>query len=196
MNLNQKNIAKYLSLIIMTGFTVLSIINKETSVFYIIYLFWCDEFIRTVFDRIKLRSIKNQVESTQNFGSNTKDRFFMLGIYFVFITIIFGLVINWKETDLILLNFEVFLFQNALFNGSIVSFLLRETYLLLNKKIENDSQHLLSNGIIILHISIIFGIFFWFLSTKKFLIFQEYANILSIVPFLILKLIFELKSEE
>ena len=196
MNLNHKTIAKYLSLLVMTGFTVLSIINKETSVFYIIYLFWCDEFIRTLFDRFRLKANKNQVQDTNNFGTNIKDRFFMLGIYFVFITIIFGLVINWKDTDLILLNFEVFLFKNSLFNGSIASFLLREIYIFFNKKDETKPQHLLSNGVIILHISIIFGIFMWFLSTKKFPFFEQYATILSIVPFLILKLIFELKTEE
>jgi hypothetical protein len=172
---------------------MVSVVNKETSVFYIIYLFWCDEFLRTFFDRLKLRFNRSQIQDTNLFRSNVKSRSFMLFVYFVFIFIVFGLVMNSRDADLVLLNFEVLLFQNALFNATLVSFLLREIYLFMNPKSEIESQYLLSNGIVILHLSIILGIFAWFLSTQKFLFFAQYATILSILPFLILKLFFELK---
>lgn len=193
MQLNHNKIAKYTSLIATTVFTMVSVVNKETSVFYIIYLFWCDEFLRTLFDRLKLKFHANQIQDPNLFRSNVKSRSFMLFVYFVFIFIVFGLVMNSREEDLVLLNFEVFLFQNALFNATLVSFLLREIYLFMNPKSELESQHFLSNGIIILHLSIILGIFAWFLSTQKFPFFAQYATILSIIPFLVLKLFFELK---
>lgn len=195
MVLNHNKIAQYLSLFAMTAFTVMSIVNKETSVFYIIYLFWCDEFLRTIFDRLKLRFNRSQIQDTKVFRSSIKSRFFMLFVYFIFIFVVFGLVMNSSEADLVLLNFEVFLFQNAVFNYTLMSFLLRELYLLLNPKNEIEPQHLLSNGLIILHLSIVLGIFAWFLSTEKFPFFESYATLISIIPFLLLKLVFEIKTE-
>jgi hypothetical protein len=179
----------------MTIITIMLLIKSQTTVFYILYLFWCDEFIRTIFDRFRYKFKKNQIEDLPQFLSNNKDRFFMLWIYFVFIIVFFGLVIDWKNSEIIGTNFSVFLFKNSFFNYSIITFLLREIYLFRNDKNILEPKNLVSNGIIILHISLIFGILFWFLSTKKFLFFQEYATLISIIPFLLLKIIFELKSE-
>ena len=179
----------------MTLITVFSIVNEQTTVFYILYLFWFDEFIRTFFDRLKYHFKKSQIQNLPEFLKSNKDRFFMLWIYFVFIIVFFGLIIDWKKYEIIGTNFSVLFFQNSFFNCSIATFLVRETYLFGNDKNIVESKNLLSNGIIILHISLIFGILFWFLSTKKFLFFQEYATLISIIPFLLLKIIFELKSE-
>ena len=179
----------------MALFTILSLLNKQTTVFYIIYLFWFDEFIRTVFDRIRFQNKTDQINDQIEFSSNNKERFFMLWIYFVIIFVFFGLVIDWKSYEIIATNFSVFLFQNSFFNYSIITFLLREIYFFRHDKNELESKSLVSNGIIILHISLIFGILFWFLSTKKFLFFQEYATLISILPFLLIKIVFEIKSE-
>lgn len=195
MTLKYNVIANYLSVFFMTILTIVSVVSNQTTVFYILYLFWCDEFIRTVFDRIKYHYKQNQIENPMEFLSNNKERFFMLFVYFVFITIVFGLVINWKNYDIVGANFTVFLFQNSFFNYTLITFILREAYLYRENNLALESKTLVSNGIIILHISLIFGILFWFLSTKKFHFFQEYATLISIIPFLVLKIIFEVKSE-
>lgn len=195
MLVKQNNLVNYLSLFLMTIITVFSIINKQTTVFYILYLFWFDELIRTVFDRLKFYFRKNQIEDLSVFLSDNNNRFFMLSVYLVFILVFFGLMMDWKHYEIIGNNFSVFFFQNSLFNSSLITFLFREYYLFKNNKAQLESKTLLSNGIIILHLSLIFGIFFWFISTKKILFFQEYATLISIIPFLLLKIIFEIKSE-
>ena len=195
MALNHNRVAKYLSLIAMTIFTVIGIVNKEITVFYILYLFWCDEFLRTFFDRWRWIRKPQEFQYRIAFLSNNKQRFFMLWVYFVFIVIIFGLVMDWKESELVLRNFEVLFFRNGLFNYTLGTFLLREVYLLTNDIQDVEAQFLMSNGVIILHLSIILGIFSWFLSKEKFPLFEDYATVFSIIPFLILKLIFEIKLD-
>lgn len=195
MALNHKRIAKYLSLIAMTVFTVIAIVNKETTVFYILYLFWCDEFLRTFFDRWRWIRKPHLIQNKIAFLDHNKQRFFMLWVYFVFIIIIFGLVMDWKESELVLQNFEVLFFRNGLFNYTLATFLLREVYLFTNDNFDIEGQYVVSNGVIILHLSIILGIFAWFLSKEKFPLFEEFATVFSIIPFLILKLIFEIKLD-
>jgi hypothetical protein len=187
-------IAEYLSLFAMTCFTVLAIYNKQISVFYIIYLFWCDEFLKTLFDRLRYYFKKDKLQSPTNYLSNNKSRLFMLMVYLVFIIVCFGLMLDWNNTDLILGNFEVFLFKNTLFNFSLISFLLREVYLYRNDHSVLLPHHLLSSGIITLHVSLILGITFSFLIKKEFVVFENYIAVIAIIPFLILKLFFEIQE--
>ncbi len=186
--------AKYISLFGIIAFTLVEVYYKQTSIFYILYLFWFDEFIKTVFERITYTFKKEKIENPLKFLQNVKGKFFMLSIYFVFIVIVFGLVIDRKDFDLIGINLTVLAFQNTFFNFSIVTFILREFYLYMNLSRNNDDNYSVSNGIIILHLSIILGIFSWYLLTKKFQVSLEFIGIISISPFLLLKLIFEINS--
>lgn len=191
MTINQNTVVKYLSLLLMTIFTIVELLQKQTTVFYIIYLFWFDEFIRTVFDRIRYYFKKNTIENPVEYLRNNKDRFFLLSMYFIFIIIFFGCIIDWKQSDLIGNNFNIFYFKNAFFNYSLLTFIIREYYLQQKDTIKK-AKNVFSSGILILHISIVFGLSFWFLSTQKMEFMKAYANILAIVPFLILKLVFEI----
>lgn len=186
--------AKYISLFVILAFTIVEVYYKQTSIFYILYLFWFDEFIKTVFERITYTFKKDKIENPLKFLQNVKGKFFMLFVYFVFIVIVFGLVIDRKDFDLIGVNLTVLAFQNTFFNFSIVTFVLREFYLYMNLSRNNDDNYSVSNGIVILHLSIILGIFSWYLLTKKFQVPLEFIGIISITPFLLLKLIFEINS--
>lgn len=195
MNLKSNKIVNYGSLLSMTIFTIFSIIEKQTTVFYILYLFWCDEFLRTFFDGLNYFFRKENIENLSKYLSNVKSRFFLLFVYVVFIVVIFGLVVDWKNADLIIDNLSVLFFKNSLFNFTMITFICRELYFFLYNTTQLQSKSVLSNGIIILHISLILGIFGWFLSTQKIDLFKEYATLISIVPFLFLKVFFEIKSE-
>lgn len=195
MNLKSNKIVNYGSLLSMTLFTVFSIIEKQTTVFYILYLFWCDEFLRTFFDGLNYFFRKKNIENLSKYLSNVKSRFFLLFVYVVFIVVIFGLVVDWKNADLIIDNLSVLFFKNSLFNFTIITFICRELYFFLYNTTQLQSKSVLSNGIIILHISLVLGLFGWFLSTQKIDLFKEYATLISIVPFLFLKVFFEIKSE-
>ncbi len=186
--------AKYTSLFLFFVFTLIEVYYKQTSIFYILYLFWFDELIKTVFERITYMFKKEKIENPIQFLQNVKNKFFMLFVYFIFIVIIFGLVIDRNDFDLIGINLTVLAFQNIFFNFSIITFILRELYMYINTLKSNDDNYSVSNGIIILHISIILGIFSWFLLTKKLHVSMEFIGIISITPFLLLKAFFEINS--
>ena len=195
MNISSNKIINYASLFSMTLITVFSIINQETTVFYLLFLFWCDEFIRTLFDGFGYFFRKVTIKNLSNYLSNVKSRFFFLFVYLVFIVFIFGLIIDWKNGDLVIDNLSVLFFKNNLFNYTVLTFLVREIFLFFNNKNPLEAKSILSKGIIILHISLVLGIFFWFISSQKIDFFKEYAALISIVPFLILKLYFEVKTQ-
>lgn len=186
--------AEYISLFAMIMLTIMAIFNKSISVFYIIYLFWWDEFLKTVFDTLRYWKKKELIDAVPRFKSNTQGRMFFLLIYIVFIVVCFGFMLDWENTDLMVLNFRVLLFNNALFNFTVLSLLLREIYLFRSQTQVIDSHSVLSQGIITLHISIILGIFAWFFLTHKFPSFKEYSAILAITPFLLFKIYFEISE--
>jgi hypothetical protein len=196
MGLKNNKVVNYGSLLSMTIITVFSIINKETTVFYILYLFWCDELIRTLSDGFKYVFKKSNLVDVDNYLSNVKSRFFVLFVYLIFIIVFFGLKINWNDSDLVIDNLSVLFFKNRLFNVTIITFIIRELYFFVNNKPELESKSLFSGGIIILHISLVLGILFWFVSNQKIEFLKEYSTIMSIVPFLFLKIFFEIKLED
>ena len=195
MQIKQNIIINFLSLLIMTAITIASLYTKQSTVFYILYLFWFDEFIRAVFSKLSYHFNKKEIEDPAKFRSNLKDKFFFLFVYFVFIFVFFGLVIDRNDFSLIAINFSVLAFQNSFFNFSIITFLFRELYLYRNNSVVENKVDIISVRIVILHISIILGILFWVLSTQKFQFMTDYSNIIAIIPFLLLKLIFEAKLE-
>lgn len=192
-------VTNYVSLALMSTFTLMAVANNQISVFYIVYLFWFDEILRTVskfvFYIFKKQFIQNQLV----FISNIKSKFFLLFVYFVFIVIFFGFIIDWKNQDLILINFEVLLFQSSMFNFTLITFIVRELFLFFKNEYETVTGNiLLSKGIIVLHISIIIGMLIWGFLPKNFYE-NSNSNMLSaivIAPFLLLKLFFEIKTSK
>ena len=187
-------LAEYLSLGAMTLFTIIAVANKSISVFYIIYLFWWDELLKSVFDILKYVFKKSHISNPKSFFLDTKGRFFFLMVYIVFIIVFFGFMIDSKNKDMIGLNFEVFLFMNPLFNFSLISILLREIYLFRHPEASIITHTAFSSGIITLHISIILGILLWAFITLKLQAFESYAVVLSIIPFMLLKVFFEIQE--
>ena len=109
----------------------------------------------------------------------------------------FGLVIDWNSDAIVIGNFEVLLFKNSFFNFTIFSFFLRETALIyVHKEQSLQVRHILSNGIITLHLSIIFGIFLWAFLSGKIIDMQLNIDfnksLAAILPFLIIKVFFEI----
>jgi len=190
---------KVISLILFFVFTIAGISKGMVSVFYLLYLFWCDELLKTIFDGVAFISQRESIKDRTSFLSNLKGRFFLLMIYFVFIIVVFGMIINFKTTELIQHNFGVFFFQNPWFNLSLLTFFFRELNEALFKK-ENEiySHHAFSPGILTLHLSIILGfLLFAFTAWRNQSAFTEHNNlstILAIVPFLLIKLFFDYRA--
>lgn len=198
LTLKKSRIAEIISLVIFSVLTILAIINKQISVFYIIYLFWFDEFLKTIFDFLKSLFKKETITNLLLYRSFIKSRFFMLGIYLVFIIVCFGFILDWKSLDTIIGNFQVFFFKNLWFNFSILGFIAREIieYYYENATTQPLAHSIVSKGMITLHLSIILGVFLWALVSGKLGDFNlnlgVYESALVILPFLIIKFIFEI----
>jgi lipid-A-disaccharide synthase-like uncharacterized protein len=90
MKLQSVLISDCISLFFMTLFTLITIVDNQKSVSYIIYLFWFSKFLRTLL-KIGFYLVK-------------RDKVFILFAYFIFIFIFFGIMPNWENTNLILIN--------------------------------------------------------------------------------------------
>jgi hypothetical protein len=196
MKLKTTPISNYASLAFMSIFTVLAVLNSQISVFYIIFLFWFDEFLRTVFSFLFYFFKREKLTLPHVYFAAIKSKMFLLFLYVIFIIIFFGFILDWKKSDLIFINLTVLAFKNTLFNFTIVTFLIRELILFFRNELNSVSLNaMLSKEIIILHISIIIGMFVWGFLPKDFYE-NSNSNLLSglvIAPFLLLKLFFEIK---
>lgn len=194
-----KNSASYvidiLSLLVFTALTIAALVVQEITIFYVIYIFWWEEFIKTIFTSFKYYFRKNEIEDSKSYKVEFQARFFMLFIYLVFIIVCFGLIMDWASQEIISTNFEIFLFQNLYFNISLISFIGRELYVFSNKKNPIQSTSAFSSGTITLHVSIILGILLWAVATKKLgslpLSLEAHSTILAIVPFILIKFLFD-----
>lgn len=182
---------EYVMLLVMISLTSIAILDKDMSIFYILYLFWWDELLKSFFDLLNYLIKKSQLNNAKVYKSNLRGRFFFLVLYFLFIVIFFGVVIDANNKDLVYLNFELLFFQNAWFNLSLIGFLIRGIYFLNKGDKRSNGLNVLSKGIITLHVSIILGIFIWGLTKLKFQELEEYATLLAVIPFLLFKIFFE-----
>lgn len=147
-----KNIAliRFLFSLLVNGFTFFGIIVWRWNFFTVIYLYWAEEVIRIFF-----RLIENRIDYSKNriskseFQLNNKatlTMFFPMGIYFVFIVVIVG-IITAPNSDAVIANlFTVFL-RNIEFNLNLLLALITELGVLVflfrkyNKnKSENQSK--------------------------------------------------------
>ncbi len=171
--------------------TALSIGYGQTTVFYVIYFFWWNEFIRIVVRSLFYRHNKsngsNQLDSKFMFGS-----LFIMFIYLVFIIVFFGMIANWDNSDITLTNMEILFFKNWFFNVNLLFVLFEHIYINLNEDKTTASVGQFTSNMLVLHISIILGGIIMFFIVKPF---PEtfspdnlWTSVLIILPFLLLKI--------
>lgn len=191
---NSKGI-KIVVLLIVLGLTIVEVFSNKVTIFYIIYLFWFDEFFKSLFNFIAVKRLDKNHSLRDKMLSEVKLRFSFLGGYWLFIVVFFGIIFAFDNFQNFGFNVMAFTFKNIYFNLSVFTFLLRELVLLRSKNaILEENISMLSNGIIILHLSIIFGVLLYFISLEKLNIEPHYLNLIAIAPFLLLKLLFEVQA--
>ena len=173
-------------------FSVIALVNQEISVFYMLYLFWWQELISifgSVFSKIKkgfpfFKSLKSLGQSL-----------FLMGIYFVFIVVMFGFVFSFRNEKLFSIFAEVLMFMNVSFNLNLLVALLLMLVKVFQDQIVHEDHEIFSSNMIVLHISIILGAGLHFLIKDYFDDSFDSKSIVpyivSAVPFLILKTVFE-----
>jgi hypothetical protein len=177
--------------ITFTVLTLLSVLSGQTTVFYLIYFFWWNELVRLFVDRFCYKRNPNAVyedgHATDFVGS-----LFLMGIYWVFIVVIFGFFAGSDSTEIIITNMRVLVFHNWFFNINLIFVLLERIYLHKTRQPLQIYFGAFNPNTIVLHISIIVG------AVLMFFVVKEYPNIftpenrwgsaLIALPFLLLKM--------
>ena len=170
----------------------MSVLYGKTTAFYLIYFFWCNEFIHIIIDRIFYKKNSNAVISSDKKGS-VFSSIFMMGIYFVFIVVFFGFIANYNNTEIVLANMSVLFFKNWFFNANLMLVLVGRVFLHVAKQPVHIQFGGFTANMIILHVSIILGAFLTFFVVRNYpTIFTPenlWGSVVIITPFLLLKLI-------
>lgn len=195
MGLLKKLTYKRIETISIILFSIFALLRSEITVFYMLYLFWWQSFIHISVNVIKTighKNAPNRSSLMRYIGGN----FFLLFIYLIFIIVLFGTILNFKNTDLVLLNFQTIYFKNWSFNLNLIFIFVFTVFF---KKLEPDkitsSMAAFTIKNIILHISIILGALIQFFIVLRYdTIFTEdnlWGSVLVIAPFLILRALFD-----
>jgi hypothetical protein len=177
-----------IDILTMLAITLLGIIQGQVTVFYIIYLFWFQELIRTLVDFVYLIWKKKTIQEKFDFIKISFGSFFILFIYVVFIVLLFGFMLNWGNRDLIGKNILVLMFRNWYFNANMLLFLAEYIYFRSRADNTDLQMPLFSRRHIILHISIILGAFVQLAIAPKLNLENQWVSALTILPFLVLKI--------
>lgn len=168
--------------------TLLGVVNEQVTVFYIIYLFWFQELIRTLVDFVVVFRQKKTIAEKWLFFKMSFGSFFILWIYFVFIVLLFGFMLNWKNSDLLGDNILVLVFRNWYFNINILLFMIEYIYFRSKSNNTGLELHPFNRRHIILHISIILGALVQLAIVPRLGIESKWVYALVILPFMLLKL--------
>ncbi len=178
-------------LLLFVAFTIAAVVNAQTSVFYILYLFWWCELLRIVTDRLCYKRNANAVDKAESVLP-VWTSLFILAIHFVFIVVLFGFIANWHNKTLLALNMRVLLFKNVYFIGTLLVVVLQRIYLHLQQQPIKLVYGGFTPNILILHISIIFGGVLQMFVVNRFAVFFTPDNLwgsaLLLLPFLLLKI--------
>lgn len=176
--------------------TLLGLVNNEVTVFYVIYLFWFQEFIRTVVDFVYLLIRKKTVKERFSFIKVSFGNFFILYIYLIFIVVLFGFMLNWGNQELLGKNVLILMFRNVYFNVNILLFLAEYVYFRSKRDSEGLQFYVFNRRHIILHISIIVGTFIQLAFTPNYTIDSTWKSVLVVLPFLLLKIFLDKRLKD
>ncbi len=181
--------------LIFTVLTLLSVVNGQSTVFYLLYFFWWNELIRLVVDRLCYKRNKNAVyEITRN--SRFFESLFLMGIYWVFLVVIFGFIAAADSPDAVIIaNMQVLMFHNWFFNANLVFILLQRWYQHKRQQPLRVYFEAFNPNTILLHISIIIGAALMFFVVRNypetFTPENRWGSALIILPFLLLRLLMQ-----
>lgn len=176
--------------LLITLFTLVSILNGQTTIFYIVYLFWWNELLRIIVDTFAYKQNPNAIRDNAEKNSLSGSVIPMI-IYLVFIIVFFGIIANWKNKEITIVNINILAFHNLFFNLNLL-FILAERIIL--HKLKQPVQvyfGAFTPNMIVLHVSIILGALLMFLVVRKypdtFTPYNLWGSVLIISPFLLLK---------
>jgi hypothetical protein len=178
--------------IIFLILTMLSVLNGQTTVFYLMYFFWCNELIRIIIDKLYAKKNPNAVNKDWQ-SSDFIAGLFSMGIYWVFLVVFFGFIAASKNSDIVFTNMEVLFFQNWFFNINLIFVIFERIYLHRKQQPLTIYFGAFNPNMIVLHVSIIVGgVMLFFLVRQYPTIFtpeNKWGSVLIVLPFLLLKIL-------
>lgn len=172
--------------------TLIGIYQGQVTAFYLVYLFWFQELIRTIIDFIFIIRSKDETLDKSVFFRNFFSSLFLMFIYLVFIVGLFGVMLNWGNIPAMRINVLTVIFRNMYFNLNILLFIGQYVYF---KKIDNKTSSpidVFNRRHILLHISIILGGFLQLSIVPRLKLDDTaWSSVLVIIPFMILKFVLE-----
>lgn len=200
MLLTKSKVYFWVTVILTVLLPAFHIVKGNSSLFYILYIFWWHELLTTSVDFIQYLFQKKFKDFLQ--VKLFLSRYFLLMIYFVFIVVAFGFIPSFGNKAMMSINFKVFLFQDALFNASIISILINECWYRYYHQEDNSKvyESPFSGRMIAMHLSIILGgvLFssYKYLAREDFASEYQWQSLLAAMPFLILKIYIMYKEEK
>lgn len=167
--------------------TIIALFMGEVTVFYLVWLFWWQELIRTLFCFIAAKKYQGHFPAIQNFLMSL----FLLIFYSIFIFVFFGFLTGVTD-KLVEFNVKIFLFLNPFFNLNVLVFALQFAYFIYwnRNSIDFSDYAGFNRSHIILHVSIVLGVNIYFFVTKKYnSFFSEgsiWSSVITALPFLLL----------
>lgn len=178
-------------------FSIYALLKGEVTVFFMLYLFWWQTVIHVFVSTLKVLFLKKNRELRPKLKSYFGENMFLLFLYFIFIVLFFGFVMNHDTYHLIQKNMMVLFFQSWSFNLNLIVFLISAVFF--DKHYAQDVKEFTNAFFprnIVLHISIIIGAFLHFFVVIKFPNLFEgetlWGSLIVTTPFLILKTIFDI----
>lgn len=174
--------------------TLLSVLNGQTTVFYLMYFFWCNELIRIIIDKWYAKKNPNVINKDWQ-SSDFTGGLFSMGIYWVFLVVFFGFIAASNNRNIIFTNMEVLFFQNWFFNINLIFVLVERIYLHRKQQPLTIYFGAFNPNMIVLHVSIIVGGVILFFLVKQFPATftpeNTWGSVLIVLPFLFLKILFQ-----
>lgn len=177
-------------------FSIYALLKGEITVFFMLYLFWWQTFIHVFVNSLKVLLLKKNVALRPKLRRYFGENMFLLFIYFVFIVILFGVIMNFDNSSLLQTNMIVLFFHNWSFNFNLIVFLI--TAVFFDKYYKDDVRNFTNAFFprnIVLHLSIIIGALLHFFVVIKYpSLFKGetlWGSLLVTTPFLIIKTFFD-----
>lgn len=176
--------------VIFTLLTLLSVWNGGATVFYVLYFFWWNEFIRIVVDGILAKKNPN-AKIAPHANGTVLSSLFQMGIYLVFIVVLFAFLADWGNREITIINIGILFFRNWFFNINLLMVFLQRIYLHKTKQEVAISSGNFTANMIVLHVSIVLGAGLMFGVVDRypdtFTPDNLWASVLIILPFILVR---------
>lgn len=123
----EKSVPPLVYALISNALQVYGVLVLGWHFFPILYMWWWEEFVRTVFGALSLRRwrtvlLQHQPESEVMEGERAaRGRFFLLFVYFIFLVVLAGFMFAPEES--IIPNVVTLVFRNQIFNANLLLFI-------------------------------------------------------------------------